>query len=327
LADINGDGKADFVASYANARALEAAVMISNGDGTFGAPQNTYYSLNASGNTVSWADINGDGKTDFVSYHVNLSGWTRYVAMALPSNIPQAIMSFSTGLSASTAISYVPLSTALALGGVYTKGTSAVYPTQDYQGSTYVVSNVAASNGLSLGTYNSSYTYSTAQVDLGGRGFLGFGSMTAYDPQLNIYQTTTYSQTFPTIGLVTQRTKGLSPSSALSTLNNNLYAYLYANSGGGMALSTPTILSQTSANTAPYFANTEQTVEKSWDLDGSAMPSMTTTYSYDAYGNPTTITVITPDGHSKVTTNTYVNDTVHWLLGRLTGSSVTSAAP
>jgi hypothetical protein len=55
------------------------------------------------------------------------------------------------------------------------------------------------------------------------------------------------------------------------------------------------------------------------------MPTVTTTYnSYDAYGNPTQITVSTPDGASKVTNSTYTNDTTHWYLGRLTGASVTS---
>jgi hypothetical protein len=35
----------------------------------------------------------------------------------------------------------------------------------------------------------------------------------------------------------------------------------------------------------------------------------------------------TPDGFSKTTANAYTNDSAHWLLGRLTASSVTSVAP
>jgi hypothetical protein len=37
--------------------------------------------------------------------------------------------------------------------------------------------------------------------------------------------------------------------------------------------------------------------------------------------------VSTPDGFSKTTTNTFVNDTTNWYLGRLVGASVTSIAP
>ena len=54
---------------------------------------------------------------------------------------------------------------------------------------------------------------------------------------------------------------------------------------------------------------------------------MTTAYQYDAYGNVTQMTVSTPDGASKTTVSSYTNDTVNWLLGRLTGSTVTSIVP
>jgi hypothetical protein len=68
-------------------------------------------------------------------------------------------------------------------------------------------------------------------------------------------------------------------------------------------------------------------VAQSSDLDGTALPSVTTTYQYDAFGNPTQVVASTPDGFSKTTANTYTNDATHWLLGRLTRASVTSVAP
>jgi hypothetical protein len=58
-----------------------------------------------------------------------------------------------------------------------------------------------------------------------------------------------------------------------------------------------------------------------------AIPPVTTTYRYDAYGNATQVAASTPDGFSKTTTNTYTNDTTNWFLGRLTGASVTSTTP
>jgi hypothetical protein len=65
----------------------------------------------------------------------------------------------------------------------------------------------------------------------------------------------------------------------------------------------------------------------SFDLDGTTIPPVTTTYQYDAYGNATQVAASTPDGFSKTTTNTYTNDTTNWFLGRLTGASVTSTTP
>jgi hypothetical protein len=65
-------------------------------------------------------------------------------------------------------------------------------------------------------------------------------------------------------------------------------------------------------------------VARSADLDGSLLPSVISSYQYDAYGNPTQIVVSTSDGHTKTTTNTYANDTMKWLLGRLTRATVAS---
>ena len=57
------------------------------------------------------------------------------------------------------------------------------------------------------------------------------------------------------------------------------------------------------------------------------IPTATTSFQYDGYGNATQVVVSMPDGFSKTTANTYTNDTANWLLGRLTESSVTSVSP
>jgi hypothetical protein len=66
---------------------------------------------------------------------------------------------------------------------------------------------------------------------------------------------------------------------------------------------------------------------QSWDLDGSVLPTVTATYQYDAYGNPTVVASSASDGYSKTVTNTYLNDTVRWILGLLTQTQVTSTVP
>src|SRR5262249_15372533 len=50
----------------------------------------------------------------------------------------------------------------------------------------------------------------------------------------------------------------------------------------------------------------------------------TTAYTYDNYGNALTIRLSLSDGSSKSTTNTYLNDTSNWFLGRLLTTSVNS---
>ena len=60
------------------------------------------------------------------------------------------------------------------------------------------------------------------------------------------------------------------------------------------------------------------------DLNGTAFPTTTTTYTYDSYGNALTVNVSVTGGSSKDTTNTYNNDTTNWYLGRLLTTSVNS---
>ena len=81
------------------------------------------------------------------------------------------------------------------------------------------------------------------------------------------------------------------------------------------------------AGTAPYRVSLAQNVSSGSDLDGSALPTVTTANQYDAFGNATQVVVSTPDGFSKTTTNVFTNDTTNWYLGRLVGASVTSVAP
>jgi len=199
----------------------------------------------------------------------------------------------------------------------------------------YVVSRVDAPNGLG-GNYSSSYTYAGAKGDFSGRGFLGFRQTTTKDLQTNLLRTTNYLQSFASLGLTAFPCIGLTASQTKAigaqTLNQTTNSYLYANkngpsqsqscaTGGGSTLST-----QSNTN-APYQVSVSQTVASSADLDNSAIPTVTTTYQYDGYGNPIQVVASTPDGFSKTTTNTYTNDTTNWFLGRLTNATVTSTTP
>ena len=215
--------------------------------------------------------------------------------------MPDVITSITTGLGATVAIAYKPLTNST----VYTKDSNAVDPTADLQAPLYVVSRLDAPNGIG-GNYSSSYAYAGAKVDQNGRGFLGFRQVTVTDLQTNIVQTTNYRQDYPYISLVASQTKKLNA----ATLNS------VANTYGSTALGG-----------TRYQVFLTQSQAASFDLDGTALPTVTSSYQNDAYGNATQITVSSSDGFSKTTTNTYTNDSANWLLGRLTGATVTSQSP
>ena len=306
--DFNGDGKSDFAIMVDKIY----YTFLSNGDGTFSVTGHTNPSSLSFGTPISpnytpvLGDFNGDGRSDFV-----LIG-TFYYSFLDQGSSGDFITSVTNGLGAMIAISYLPLTNSTA----YTKDVNATYPVQDLQSPLYVVSRVDTSNGVG-GTYSSSYSYAGAKADLSGRGFLGFRQVAATDLQTNIVQTTMYRQDFPYIGLAASTTKSLN---AL-TLNRTATSYQFSNASGTSSVGAP------SGAGAPYKVSVAQSVAQSSDLDGTALPSVTTTYQYDGFGNPTQVVASTPDGFSKTTTNTYTNDATHWLLGRLTRASVSSVAP
>ena len=74
-----------------------------------------------------------------------------------------------------------------------------------------------------------------------------------------------------------------------------------------------------------YLPYASQTTEATWDLNGSTLPTLTTSRQIDTYGNATQVTLNTGDGYS--TTTTYQNNTTNWYLGRLLRSQVQRSTP
>jgi len=143
---------------------------------------------------------------------------------------------------------------------------------------------------------------------------LGFAQTSVKDLQTNIVSTTTYRQDFPYVGLSSSSLRLLDT----LTLSQTTSSFQFSNASGAASVS-PT--------GAPYKVSLASSVTSSHDLDGTALPTVTSTYQYDAFGNATQVAVSSPDGFSKTTVNTYINDSAHWLLGRLTRATVTSQAP
>jgi hypothetical protein len=295
--DFNGDGKTDFVLLYRTSQ----FVFISNGDGSFTVTQRTEPNGWDFGGPVSsvympiTGDFNGDGKTDFVL----LAGTTQY-SFLTPSAPADLVSTVTTGLGAASTLTYAPLT---AGGAVYSKDKTAVYPQMDLQAALYTVGRVDASNGVG-GTYSSTYSYAGAKVDLSGRGFLGFRQTTVKDLQTNIINMTSYRQDFPYLGLTSSSTRTLGS----GVLGRTTNTYSSANAG------------------APYRVVLSQSVTEGSDLDGSVLPMVISSYSYDPFNNATVSIASTSDGFGTTAINTYSNDTANWFLGRLTRTSVTKTS-
>jgi hypothetical protein len=215
---------------------------------------------------------------------------------------PDLVTSITTGLGANVAVTYKPMTDST----VYTKDSTtpgSLVDVVDLQGAMALVAKVDANNGVG-GTVSTGYAYAGAKADLNGRGFLGFRQTTVTDLQTNLVATTSYRQDYPYTSLVADETKKL----GAVTLNSTAHAYGVTGLGG--------------TRSQAFLA---QSQVQSADLDGTVLPTVTSAYQYDAYGNASQIVVSATDGFSKTTTNTYANDTAKWLLGRLTRAAVASA--
>jgi hypothetical protein len=250
------------------------------------------------------ADFNGDGKTDILwdrrEGEDSRSKGNRVLWLS-DGIVPDLMTGATSGVGATASVSYKSLTDST----VYTSNTGAVDPIVDLQGPMQVVSRLSQSNGIG-GQISLAYAYACARAHQDGRGYLGFCATLVADQQTGIRQITNYRQDYPFIGLVASETKTLG-SLTLSTTSNS---YNATDLGGTRR---QVFLTQSQASSA--------------DLNGVALPSVTSSYQYDTYGNATQITVASSDGYSKTTTNTYTNDTANWLLGRLATATVTSTAP
>jgi hypothetical protein len=309
VADFNGDGIADVLWSSIDTNGLSAGqrvLWLGKGDGTFSVISNVG---GQDGTLVGYVpyvgDFNGDGKADVLwdSRAPNDSRSTGTRVMWMSDGVPPDLLTLVTnGLGATVAFTYSSIANGPPL---YTKGTTATDPTVDVQAPMQVVSQVSKSDGVG-GLYAMTYAYAGAQLDNNGRGFLGFRQVTVTDPKTNIVQTTTLRQDYPYIMQVATNTKTLGSTTLSATTNT--YG---SNTLGGTRYQV--LLTQTQTSGA--------------DLDGSALPTTTSAFTYDAYNNATQIAVSVSDGSTKTTNNTFTNDTTNWFLGRLTASSVTSTAP
>ena len=247
-------------------------------------------------------DFNGDGKSDYMWLPGNGDG--RWLVAYSQFNSMQTT-TIANGLGATTSVTYKPLTDST----VYTKDSGAIYPYVDIQVPQYVVSSVSSSTGVSGSPYVSTYTYVGGKSHVTGGGFLGFRQTLSTDAQ-GIKSTTTYRQDYPYQGLPSTAEKRTGANVLLNSVTNT---WAFATNPGWSA--------------QYHVPKLTGSVESSYELTGALISTVTTGTTFDAYGNPTQISVSTGDGYSKTTVNTYTNDTANWFLGRLTNATVTSTTP
>jgi hypothetical protein len=149
-----------------------------------------------------------------------------------------------------------------------------------------------------------------------GRGMLGFRWTNVTNQSTGLAVRTEYVQDWPYVGMPSLR-RTAQPSGAVLDQTSNTYTCTNPATGSACAVAAGN----------RYFPFVSQSIQTGNDLNGAALPTVTTTSSYDVFGNARSVAVSTGDGFSKATTNTYTNDPANWLLGRLIRSQVTSTTP
>jgi len=315
--DFNGDGKTDYMWQYAGwhiaySKGTSFEVHLNVLPPSLPGIAQTY-----NAGYMFAADFDGDGKTDYMWQY---AGWHQaYPAVLYPDLVAQV----TSGLGANTSITSTPITVG---SPVYTKDTTAAYPTLDVQNATYVVSSVNASDGIG-GALTASYKYGGLKLDRNGRGLLGFRTLDVTNPD-STSSHTEFRQDWPFIGMPSLSQKkiptGGGPGNLVSSATNS-YSCTSPSNGSSCAAAATTCTVAAGNLYLPYASGN---VAGGYDLNGAVLPTVTTTTAYDTCGNATGMVASTGDGYSKTTTNIYATpDTANWFVGRLIHSTVTSVTP
>lgn len=296
--DLNGDGTDEFILRR-DSSAWKAFWSDRNGSFT----EKTSVEASSQDSGVI-GDFNGDGKGDFIRFNSLNDSANIYLSNPVGTPPSDLLTTITNGLGGTTRLTYKPLTAST----VYTKDTTAVYPTQDLQNPLYVVAETNASNGIG-GQSRMSYKYQGAKTDLRGRGFLGFRVMEMTDAQTGIRTVMTHRQDYPFIGLA----------SVVERLT----------SGGVRISRTDNTFAARALGGTRYFPYISQTVASSHEINqgGALTTSVTMTHEFDAYGNPSRDTAVYHDGHTQTTVNAYQYDIPNWRVDRLTRREVTRTTP
>jgi len=300
IADANGDGYDDvFAVPKTGNGYVQPQLFINDGSGNFIAQATASHTRPLDKWNYYFGDFSGDGKTDFVctSAWNSADNWPGYKLYTMPDESDGLLKSITDGIGNTTEISYKSMSDP----AVHTPGVTSDYPLSSFSSSWPLVWQVKTPDGIG-GKKVTTYYYENALIHRNGRGVLGFERTSVTDETTGITTTTDYT--------VDRNKYAIAPTHTQANLDNVLLSESYTTYN----LST---------NGNSWTFQPANTIERTYEYNSGTLTSeLSTSYTYDSYGNVTQM--VTVDGDITTTTvNNYINDVERWNLGRLTNSTVT----
>jgi RHS repeat-associated protein len=309
--DWDGDGRTDALVSGATWQLYRSL----GGAG----PAPAVSTTTSGGSFVT--DKDGDGLDDVIGFG---SGGVLYYGPHNAAGVrPDLATSFTDGYGNSVSPSYVPITKSN-----YSAWGDQLFPYENYIGPLYVAYQATFSDPSSASgsTYDQMFWYAGASMNLQGRGFAGFGAQQRYDSRNGVWETKNRARVFPYTGMLTYDV------AAQDNLNTK-----------PISIQTNTPASLTLDGTAnneryfPYFSNVTATQrEVGGPENGDLITTSSTNYTYDHYGNATTVarTVTDNDPGSPYLNDTWTSTTVNtispntstWCLTLPTETQITNSS-
>jgi Salmonella virulence plasmid 65kDa B protein/FG-GAP-like repeat/Insecticide toxin TcdB middle/N-terminal region len=358
--DFNGDGRSD-VLRFAD-DPLKNLLYLSNGDGTFtgsltffvtGTVQFTKSDGTAD---IVLGDFLGNGTTQILRLWRDAPTGTTPATRNLlyvksDPTPPDQLVSVTGPTGLRTTLTYGSL--ADAASGRYTNDRSdatnkAMYPLVDLTIASPVVNTTTSDVGVGTNTLQTQYAYKGLKAALDGRGMLGFRqtvqqNTAANGEALSVWTDYLLGEPYAGVARLSQTRRGAWNAPTAQLLSTTTNTYCDRTSATNPDLATDVAPCATTAKVRrPYL---RKTVESGNDLDGTVLPTVTTTNTYNDYGDPTNIVVTTTGTVAGVANQTTTKATANtlcapdsagcpnrtagdnWILGRLTRSTVTNTVP
>ncbi len=292
--DWNGDGLTDIL--VANGSTIGVYLSTGNGVSTL-VSTSIPYSTN---NVYFTLDANGDGLDDLGYWTTNHTYYYLHSGAGTPPDLLSSVTDGFGNSASPTLVSIIDGGAYIAQDGSVPQ---AVYPDSPYIGPLYVAKSTTFSDPSSStgGTYVQATGYFGAWTNLEGRGFEGFYKTEMTDTRIaSTYDYHYYLQSFPYTGMLFEHmpwtgsfyTSQWIGTQASTTLSSTPYQERYF----------------------PYFSNlTGYTNELGGTENGDLITTSSTNYTYDNYGNPTSIatTVTDNDPNSPYTGDTWTTTTTN----------------
>jgi hypothetical protein len=352
-ADINGDGRQDLLRWDENTTLND--VFLSRGDGTF--QQSATFNLKSDalmGFTLGLGGLRNDSVPTSLLLVGNFTGRNPAEFLRLKNGAntlyvksnptpPDLLVSVTSPAGVLTTITYMPL--ANPLPGRYqpdaTVAGTATYPKYVTTPPWYVVASSTVDTGVGTGTLTTKYSYRGLRGNQRGRGILGFSEVRreTYAPNGEVLTGATRRlQDYPYIGDASREElfRGTIDQTAAAVLRRTVNVYCDQTSAtlASSATETTPCLPGTGIH-RPY---TSASTSTSWDLGGSALPTVVTARTVNACGSDMNTTVTTSgtafgtlaQSATAATTNEYFPDNTsgdNWLICKASTSTAHPIVP